>query len=200
MAQPHEVLGVAENADEAAINAAFRRAAKKYHPDLNGGDPSGTRRMRRAIAAREFLMKRKRRNLDPGKVMYRLPLLRERWSVRNAASTFALAGAISLILIPVVASQWGGTQAKVSVVPKASISAKIESIPDAGSAEIKAIRDVREAWNYSPLTAQMEMEPEPLLQPAAKHRHSTQLANGLRKAIDRAAFLMSKTFRRLAAE
>ena len=34
----YELLGVPENADQAAIKAAFRKKAKKYHPDTNPGD------------------------------------------------------------------------------------------------------------------------------------------------------------------
>lgn len=34
----YEVLGVDRNADEAAIKRAYRKLAKKYHPDSNAGD------------------------------------------------------------------------------------------------------------------------------------------------------------------
>ena len=34
----YEVLGVDRNADEAAIKSAYRKLAKKYHPDVNPGD------------------------------------------------------------------------------------------------------------------------------------------------------------------
>lgn len=35
---PYEVLGVPRDADESAIKGAFRRAAKRAHPDTEGGD------------------------------------------------------------------------------------------------------------------------------------------------------------------
>ena len=34
----YEVLGVAKNADEAALKSAFRKLAMQYHPDKNPGD------------------------------------------------------------------------------------------------------------------------------------------------------------------
>jgi DnaJ domain len=51
MTTAYEVLGVDLNADDVAIKAAFRKAAKECHPDLNKGDRNGER-LRRLLAAR----------------------------------------------------------------------------------------------------------------------------------------------------
>jgi len=37
------LLGLGRDADERAIKAAFRSQARRYHPDLNGGDPTAER-------------------------------------------------------------------------------------------------------------------------------------------------------------
>lgn len=42
---PYTVLGVPETATDDEIRNAYRRLAKKYHPDLNPNDPTATQRM-----------------------------------------------------------------------------------------------------------------------------------------------------------
>ena len=43
---PFSVLGVSSGATEDEIKSAYRRLAKKYHPDLNPGDKSAEEKMR----------------------------------------------------------------------------------------------------------------------------------------------------------
>lgn len=52
---PYEVLGVPHGASEDEIKAAYRRLAKKYHPDLNPGDQEAARRMNEVNAAYDQL-------------------------------------------------------------------------------------------------------------------------------------------------
>jgi hypothetical protein len=61
MTSAYEVLGVASSAGEATIEAAFRKAAKEWHPDLNGGDTSGEERLKHLIAARSSIMRRRKK-------------------------------------------------------------------------------------------------------------------------------------------
>ena len=40
----YEVLGINRNADEKEIKKAYRKLAKKYHPDSNVGNPDAEQR------------------------------------------------------------------------------------------------------------------------------------------------------------
>ena len=48
---PYQVLGVSPNASEDEIRQAYRRLAKKYHPDLNPGDKTAAQKMNEINAA-----------------------------------------------------------------------------------------------------------------------------------------------------
>ena len=50
---PYKVLGVSPDASDEEIKAAYRRLAKKYHPDLNPGDGTAAKRMNEVNAAYE---------------------------------------------------------------------------------------------------------------------------------------------------
>ena len=55
MRDPFEVLGVPRTASEDEIKSAYRKLAKKYHPDLNPGDPSCEQKMNEINAAYEAI-------------------------------------------------------------------------------------------------------------------------------------------------
>jgi molecular chaperone DnaJ len=50
---PYQVLGVSPDASDDEIKQAYRRLAKKYHPDLNPGDEKAAKEMQRVNAAYE---------------------------------------------------------------------------------------------------------------------------------------------------
>lgn len=52
---PYEILGLSADADEAAIKKAFRKIARKCHPDVVGDDPVAKQRFMDARRAYEFL-------------------------------------------------------------------------------------------------------------------------------------------------
>jgi molecular chaperone DnaJ len=61
----YEVLGVSREASQEEIKRAFRRLARQYHPDVNGGDPEAERRFKEINLAYETLSDpAKRRQYD----------------------------------------------------------------------------------------------------------------------------------------
>ena len=50
---PYKILGVSPDASDEDIKRAYRRLAKKYHPDLNPGDTEAARKMQEVNAAYE---------------------------------------------------------------------------------------------------------------------------------------------------
>lgn len=62
MAQdPYSTLGVARTATQDEIKAAFRKLAKKHHPDLNPGNAAAEAKFKAATAANELLSDPERR-------------------------------------------------------------------------------------------------------------------------------------------
>ena len=51
----YEVLGVDKNADDSAIKSAYRKLAKKYHPDMNPGDKEAEQKFKEASEAYAIL-------------------------------------------------------------------------------------------------------------------------------------------------
>ncbi len=50
---PYQVLGVSPDASDDEIKSAYRKLAKKYHPDLHPGDEQAARKMKEINAAYE---------------------------------------------------------------------------------------------------------------------------------------------------
>jgi DnaJ-class molecular chaperone len=69
MRDPYEVLGVQRGASAAAIKSAYRKLAKKHHPDANKNDPKSAARFSELNSANEILGdEAKRKQFDRGEI------------------------------------------------------------------------------------------------------------------------------------
>ncbi len=69
MRDPYEVLGVQKTDSDAAIRSAYRKLAKRYHPDVNPGKPEAVERFKEISAAYDLLGdKEKRARFDRGEI------------------------------------------------------------------------------------------------------------------------------------
>lgn len=69
MADPYKVLGVARGASDEDIKRAYRKLAKKLHPDLNPGDKKIETQFKETTAAYDLLSDaEKRRKYDRGEI------------------------------------------------------------------------------------------------------------------------------------
>jgi DnaJ-class molecular chaperone len=69
MRDPYEMLGVSKGATEAEIKTAYRRLAKKLHPDANKHDPKAASRFAELNAAYEIIGdSEKRKAFDRGEI------------------------------------------------------------------------------------------------------------------------------------
>src|SRR4051794_41518865 len=69
MRDPYDVLGVQKNASGAAVKSAFRKLAKKLHPDANKNDKKAATKFSELNAAYEILGDEdKRKAFDRGQI------------------------------------------------------------------------------------------------------------------------------------
>ena len=69
MRDPYEVLGVQRGASAAAIKSAYRKLAKKHHPDANKNDPKSAARFSEVNSANEIIGdEAKRKQFDRGEI------------------------------------------------------------------------------------------------------------------------------------
>lgn len=69
MSNPYEVLGIAPSASADDIQKAYRKLAKKLHPDLNPGDKSAEEKFKEVAGAYDLLSNpEKRKRYDAGEI------------------------------------------------------------------------------------------------------------------------------------
>jgi len=69
MGDPYQILGVARTASDAEVKGAYRKLAKKYHPDLNQGGKGGEQKFKEISAAYDLLSDpEKRARFDRGEI------------------------------------------------------------------------------------------------------------------------------------
>ena len=67
----YETLGVARGADADEIRKAYRKLARKYHPDLNPGDKAAEDRFKKVQEAYDILSdEKKRQDLRPIRLLF----------------------------------------------------------------------------------------------------------------------------------
>ena len=67
---PYKVLGVSPDATDEQIKQAYRRLAKKYHPDLNPGDETAAKKMQEVNAAYEQIKNPEKASASQGQRGY----------------------------------------------------------------------------------------------------------------------------------
>ena len=105
----YEVLGVDKNASEDEIKRAYKKLARKYHPDMNPGDKEAEEKFKEINEANEVLSARRRR---PAMTSLALPA-----PIPITAPVRAAASAVSTSAI------WGTSSAASSAASAASSSA-----------------------------------------------------------------------------
>ncbi len=69
MRDPYEILGLRKDADDAAIKSAYRKLAKRHHPDLHPGDTKAAERFQELNNANDLLSDPERRaRFDRGEI------------------------------------------------------------------------------------------------------------------------------------
>ena len=94
MDDPYRVLGVPPTATDDEVKTAYRKLARKYHPDLNGGSPEAEAKMKEVNEAYSLITKMRREGTSytGGQQGYGGYERQQRSSELNAARNYIISG------------------------------------------------------------------------------------------------------------
>jgi hypothetical protein len=150
MTSAYDVIGVDSNADEATINAAFRKAAKKCHPDLNNGDTTREEYLRRLLSARAGLKRRSSRSSSSRE--HRRLIVRNPWKGRKIVAVGTFAAATAMLALLVVSHR--AAPPPISAFETRTIYLKPSNLSGVNSRWTTGLRDLSE----QPLPRQLVLE------------------------------------------
>ena len=105
----YEVLGVDKNASEDEIKRAYKKLARKYHPDMNPGDKEAEEKFKEINEANEVLSDPEKKAMTSSALPAPIPI--------TAPVRAAVSAAVSISAI------WGTSSAASSAASAASSSA-----------------------------------------------------------------------------
>jgi tetratricopeptide (TPR) repeat protein len=128
MKTAYDILGVPRHADDEAIRAAYRRAAKVHHPDLNAGDKVAEQSFRQLAAAYEVLKDPQQRDA------YDVSLRKRRFGKTASvlAGLICGAGLAAMVLLSKTLGPLPQPQSRQVVLTKAIEPRDVAALDDVG--------------------------------------------------------------------
>jgi len=140
MRTPYDILGVSRRASEETIKAAFHRAAKAYHPDLNAGDPTAEQKLKQVIAAYHVL------KCPEQRAAYDLQLTNHRRALARRCASAALVGLASGSVVTLAV--WlsvSPSHKQVAAAPSASLAMSLAMEWE----RVEASHDPKAIWAFA---------------------------------------------------
>lgn len=94
----YEVLGVSRGASDDEIKKAYRKTAKKYHPDLNPDNPEAEAKFKECNEAYEVLSDLKRKHVMTNLALQALTLITAQVKVQEALAADSAADLTEILI------------------------------------------------------------------------------------------------------